>query len=105
MFRRYGHYRSGKVRLLHSSVWKGVLHRHYNDVAKSRVASASTAEYTNDERSLRAGADLILTTGSASWGLIHPWLVREARSSPAFRKRVRESAARVLGLKRGLAVR
>ena len=54
------------------------------------------------ERSLRAGADLILTTGSASWGLIHPWLLREARSSPAFRKRVRESAARVLGLKRRL---
>src|SRR5918999_512937 len=51
------------------------------------------------ERSLRAGADLILTTGSASWNLIHPWLLREARDSRAFRKRVRESAARVLGLK------
>jgi beta-N-acetylhexosaminidase len=51
------------------------------------------------ERSLRAGADLILTTGSASWNLIHPWLLREARASPAFRKRVRQSAARVLGLK------
>src|SRR5918999_1779997 len=51
------------------------------------------------ERSLRAGADLILTTGSASWNLIHPWLMREARDSRAFRKRVRESAARVLGLK------
>ena len=51
------------------------------------------------ERSLRAGADLILTTGSASWNLIHPWLLREARSSPDFRKRVRESAARVLALK------
>jgi beta-N-acetylhexosaminidase len=51
------------------------------------------------ERSLRAGADLILTTGSASWNLIHPWLLREARASQAFRKRVRESAARVLGLK------
>jgi beta-N-acetylhexosaminidase len=57
------------------------------------------------ERSLRAGADLILTTGSASWGLIHPWLLREARSSPAFRERVRESAARVLGLKQRLVVR
>jgi beta-N-acetylhexosaminidase len=51
------------------------------------------------ERSLRAGADLVLTTGSASWNLIHPWLLREARASPAFRKRVRESAARVLGLR------
>jgi beta-N-acetylhexosaminidase len=51
------------------------------------------------ERSLRAGADLILTTGSASWNQIHPWLLREARASPAFRNRVRQSAARVLGLK------
>jgi beta-N-acetylhexosaminidase len=52
------------------------------------------------ERSLRAGADLVLTTGSASWGLIHPWLLRRARSSPALRERVRESAARVIELKR-----
>ncbi|HEX5979945.1 MAG TPA: glycoside hydrolase family 3 N-terminal domain-containing protein [Thermoleophilaceae bacterium] len=51
------------------------------------------------ERSLRAGVNLILTTGSASWNLIHPWLLREARESPAFRKRVRESAARILALK------
>jgi beta-N-acetylhexosaminidase len=51
------------------------------------------------ERSLRAGADLILTTGSASWNLIHPWLLREAQASPDFRKRVRESATRVLALK------
>ncbi len=51
------------------------------------------------ERSLRAGADLVLTTGSASWNLIHPWLLREARASPAFRTRVRQSAARVIGLK------
>ena len=54
------------------------------------------------ERSLKAGADLILTTGSASWNLIHPWLLREAQASPDFRKRVRESAARVLALKEAL---
>jgi beta-N-acetylhexosaminidase len=51
------------------------------------------------ERSLRAGVDLVLTTGSASWNQIHPWLLRRARASPAFRKRVRQSAARVIGLK------
>jgi beta-N-acetylhexosaminidase len=55
------------------------------------------------ERSLRAGADLVLTTGSASWNQIHPWLLRTARASPAFRKRIRQSAARVIGLKRRLA--
>jgi beta-N-acetylhexosaminidase len=54
------------------------------------------------ERSLRAGADLVLTTGSASWNLIHPWLLREAQASPDLRKRVRESAARVLALKEAL---
>jgi beta-N-acetylhexosaminidase len=52
------------------------------------------------ERSVRAGADLVLCTGSASWRLVHPWLLRAARNSPAFRERVRESAARVLALKR-----
>jgi beta-N-acetylhexosaminidase len=51
------------------------------------------------ERSIRAGTDLILTTGSASWNQIHPWLLRRARASPDFRKRVRQSAARVIGLK------
>jgi beta-N-acetylhexosaminidase len=54
------------------------------------------------ERSLRAGADLILTTGSASWNLVHPWLLRKARASRAFRERIRVSAARVLALKDGL---
>jgi beta-N-acetylhexosaminidase len=54
------------------------------------------------ERSLRAGADLILTTGSASWNQIHPWLLREARASRPFRQRVRLSAARVLALKEDL---
>jgi beta-N-acetylhexosaminidase len=56
------------------------------------------------ERSLRAGADLVLTTGSASWNQIHPWLLREARASPAFRKRARVSAARVLALKEELGL-
>jgi beta-N-acetylhexosaminidase len=54
------------------------------------------------ERSLRAGADLILTTGSASWNQIHPWRLRAARASRAFRQRVRLSAARVLALKEDL---
>ena len=56
------------------------------------------------ERSIRAGADLILTTGSASWNQIHPWLMRRARASSAFRERIRESAARVLALKERLGL-
>jgi len=56
------------------------------------------------ERSIRAGADLVLCTGSASWNLIHPWLLRRARSSPRFRERIRRAAARVLALKDDLGL-
>jgi len=55
-------------------------------------------------RSIAAGVDLILTTGSASWNQIHPALLRRARASPAFLDRVRRSAARVLALKRRLGL-
>jgi beta-N-acetylhexosaminidase len=54
------------------------------------------------ERCVRAGADLLLMTGSASWNEIHPRLLDVARRDPAFRERVRESAARVLALRREL---
>ena len=55
---------------------------------------------TAAERSLEAGVDLILLTGSASWKEVFPRLLGRARESAAFRERVRESAARVLALKR-----
>jgi beta-N-acetylhexosaminidase len=54
------------------------------------------------ERSIRAGADLILMTGSASWNEVFPRLLAVARRDEAFRQRIRESAARVLALKRDL---
>jgi beta-N-acetylhexosaminidase len=57
------------------------------------------------ERSLTAGADLILMTGSASWNEVQPRLLALARRSPGFRERVRRSAARVLALKRRLGLR
>jgi beta-N-acetylhexosaminidase len=60
---------------------------------RSGVATAA-------ERSVEAGVDLILMTGSASWNEVFPRLLARARRSPAFRERVRESAARVLALKR-----
>jgi beta-N-acetylhexosaminidase len=60
---------------------------------RSGVATAA-------ERSLHAGADLILLTGSASWNEVFPHLLRRARQAPALRRQVRESAARVLALKR-----
>jgi beta-N-acetylhexosaminidase len=62
-------------------------------LARSGVAAAA-------ERSIRAGADLILMTGSASWNDVFPHLLAEARRDRAFRERIRASAARVLALKR-----
>jgi beta-N-acetylhexosaminidase len=64
-------------------------------LAVSEIADAA-------ERSVRAGADLLLMTGSASWNEVQPRLLTEARRDPSFRERVRESAARVLALKREL---
>jgi beta-N-acetylhexosaminidase len=64
-------------------------------LARSGVAVAA-------ERSIRAGADLILMTGSASWNDVFPHLLAEARRDPAFRARIRASAARVLALKNDL---
>jgi beta-N-acetylhexosaminidase len=64
-------------------------------LARSGVADAA-------ERSVRAGADLVLMTGSASWNDVFPRLLAEARRDRRFRARIRESAARVLALKRQL---
>ena len=52
------------------------------------------------ERSIEAGVDLVLMTGSASWNEVFPRLLERAQESSSFRRRVRESAARVLALKR-----
>jgi beta-N-acetylhexosaminidase len=61
-------------------------------LVRSAVAPAA-------ERSIRAGADLILMTGSASWNAVFPHLLAEARRDPGFRARIRASAARVIALK------
>jgi beta-N-acetylhexosaminidase len=55
-------------------------------------------------RSVRAGADLVLTTGAGSHLRVLRALVAEARRSPAFRARIAESAARILALKRDLGL-
>jgi len=64
-------------------------------LARSGIATAA-------ERSIRAGVDLILMTGSASWNDVFPRLLAEARADPAFRERIRDSAARVIALRRAL---
>lgn len=64
---------------------------------RSDVATAAV-------RSIEAGADLILMTGSGSWNLIYPRLLDRARASAAFRARVERSASRVLSIQRRLGL-
>jgi beta-N-acetylhexosaminidase len=54
-------------------------------------------------RSIAAGNDIVLTTGRGSWIRTYRALLAEARSSPAFRIRVKESAARVTALQHALS--
>ena len=53
-------------------------------------------------RSIEAGNDVVLTTGHGSWIRVYRALLQKAKSSKAFRTRVRESAARVLALQDSL---
>jgi beta-N-acetylhexosaminidase len=54
------------------------------------------------ERSLAAGADLLLMTGRGSWIHVFPHLLERARTSPALRARIAESAVRVRRLRASL---
>jgi beta-N-acetylhexosaminidase len=51
-------------------------------------------------RSIRAGNDIVLTTGQGSWIRSYRALLAEARASRSFRALVKEAAARVLALQR-----
>ena len=64
------------------------------------AASLATGDITTvSERSLRAGADLLLLTGQGSFAPVSEHLREAAGDSTGLRLRVRESAARVLDLK------
>jgi len=65
---------------------------------RSDVATAAV-------RSIAAGNDIVLMTGSGSWNLVYPRLLRRARRDPDFRARIREAADRVAALKRRLGLR
>ena len=66
-------------------------------LARSGIAEAA-------ERSIDAGTDLVLMTGSGSWNEIQPRILRRARTDAAFRARVQRAAARVIALKRRLGL-
>lgn len=69
------------------------------DSMEARASIATGSITTVSERALRAGADLLLLTGRGSFAPVYEHLLELAQSSPPFRARVRESAARVLALK------
>ena len=75
------------------------------DSLEARAVTERAGPAAAGVRSVRAGADLVLTTGAGSHLQVLRAIIAEARRSPAFRRRVAESAARVLALKRDLGLR
>ena len=53
-------------------------------------------------RNIRAGVDIVLTTGRGSYIHVYRALLAEAKRDPEFRDRVRESAERVVALQQSL---
>ena len=69
------------------------------DSMEARASLATGWLVKDSERAVRAGVDLLLLTGRGSYRPVYDHLLAVARADPAFRARVRESAARVLALK------
>jgi len=69
------------------------------DSLEARASLSTGTLETVAERAVRAGADLLLLTGRGSYQPVYDHLLAVARADPAFRARVRESAARVLVLR------
>ena len=69
------------------------------DSLEAEAVLARSSVEVAAERSLAAGADLLLMTGRGSWIHVFPHLLERARKSPALRARIAESAQRVEALK------
>jgi beta-N-acetylhexosaminidase len=74
------------------------------DALEARAALGSHSVERVAERSLVAGCDLLLMTRPSSYRLVFNRILDSALASPRVRRRVQESAARVLTLKRGLGL-
>ena len=72
------------------------------DSLEAEAVLARSSVEVAAERSLAAGADLLLMTGRGSWIHVFPHLLRRARKSPSLRARIAESAARVRRRQSGL---
>lgn len=85
--------------LRHELGYKGVVITDSTEAAAvQRVSGVEEAAIRN----IRAGVDIVLTTGRGSYIQVYRALLAEAHRDPAFRDRVRESAARVAALQRSL---
>lgn len=74
------------------------------DSMEAQAVTRRSGVETASQRALLAGADLILMTGDGSFRPVSLSFLARARRDRAFRARVREAAARVLALKRGLGL-
>jgi beta-N-acetylhexosaminidase len=72
------------------------------DSTEAAAVQAVTGVQEAAVRNVRAGVDIVLTTGRGSYIQAYRALLAEARRDPAFRERVRESAGRVAALQRSL---
>jgi beta-N-acetylhexosaminidase len=79
--------------------YKGVV---ITDSTEAAAVQQVTGVQEAAVRNIRAGVDIVLTTGRGSYIQVYRALLAEARRDPAFRDRVRESAARVVALQSAL---
>jgi len=73
------------------------------DSLEAEAVLARSSVEVAAERSLAAGADLLLMTGPGSWIRVFPHLLDRARESPALRARIAASAERVAELRARLS--
>ena len=74
------------------------------DSLEAEAVLARSSVEVAAERAIAGGADLLLMTGRGSWIRVFPHLLRRARTSPALRARIAESAKRVERLRRRLGL-
>jgi beta-N-acetylhexosaminidase len=68
------------------------------DSMEAQAVLARSSIEVASERSLRAGADLLLLSGSSDYGSVYRHLLRRARSSASLRARINEAYSRVSAL-------
>jgi beta-N-acetylhexosaminidase len=72
------------------------------DSTEAAAVQAVTGVQEAAVRNIRAGVDIVLTTGRGSYIQVYRALLAEARRDPAFRERVKQSAERVVALQQSL---